>query len=183
MSGFKMFQCVISPREVRAEVHRHALRVLQVRIVRDMRKEDWEAIVQIDAECHDVHKRVKQCKQLVFLHLLVQSKAVWMNLRTPAHATLATRYTRKDLTKIAAAVDRCTPAAPRFADDWHDLGVGQMWVFDDMLARAYFEHAPGLLWEGAATLAEVAEVMAEVATKAQRTDRAEADERACVGKA
>jgi hypothetical protein len=162
-----MFQCVISPREVRAEVHTHALRVLQTRIVRDMRKEDWEAIVQIAAECDDTPKRAKQCKQLVFLHMLVQNKAVWMNLRTPAGATLATRYSRKDLTKIAAAVDRCTPAAPPFADDWHDLGIGQMWVFDDMLARAYFEHAPGLLWESAATVAEVAEIMAEVATKAQ----------------
>ena len=181
LSGFKMFQCVISPREVRAEVHRHALRLLQARIVRDMRKEDWEAIVQIAAECDDTPKRAKQCKQIVFLHMLVQSNAVWMNLRTPAHATLATRYSRKDLTKIAAAADRCTPAAPPFADDWHDLGIGQMWVFDDMLARAYFEHAPGLLWEGAATLAEVAEIMAEVATKAQRADPAEADEHARAG--
>ena len=176
-----MFQCVISPREVRAEVHRHALQVLQARIVRDMRKEDWEAIVLIAVECDDMPERVKQCKQIVFLHLLVQSKAVWMNLRTPAHATLATRYSRKDLTKIAAAVDRCTPAAPPFADDWHDLGIGQMWVFDDMLARAYFEHAPGLLWESAATVAEVAEIMAEVATKAQRADPAEADESARAG--
>lgn len=182
-----MFECVISPREVRAEVHRHALRLLQARIVRDMRKEDWEAIVQIAAECDDtpthtaVRTRVKQCKQLVFLHMLVQSNAVWMNLRTPAYATLATRYSRKDLTKIAAAVDRCTPAAPPFADDWHDLGIGQMWVFDDMLARAYFEHAPGLLWESAATVTEVAEIMAEVATKAQRVNPAEADERARAG--
>ena len=69
-------------------------------------------------------KRVKQCKQLVFLHLLVQNRAVWMNLRTPAHATLATRHSRKDLTKIARVADLCTPAAPRFADDWHDLGIG-----------------------------------------------------------
>lgn len=181
MSGFRMFQCVISPREVSAEVHRHALRLLQRRIVRDMGKEDWAAIAQIAAECDDVRKRVKQCKQLVFLHMLVNNEAVWMNLRTPAHATLATRYSRKDLTKIAAAVDRCTPAAPRFADDWHDLGIGQMWVFDDMLARAYVEHAPGLLWESAATVAEVAEIMAEVATKVQRADPAEADERAGAG--
>jgi len=177
--ALKMFQRVISPREVRAEVHTHALRVLQTRIVRDMRKEDWEAIVQIAAECDDTPKRAKQCKQLVFLHMLVQNKAVWMNLRTPAGATLATRYSRKHLTKIAAAVDRCTPAAPPFADDWHDLGVGQMWVFDDMLARAYFEHAPGLLWECAATVAEVAEIMAEVATRHQRRDGAEVGE--CAG--
>lgn len=178
-----MFQCVISPREVHAEVQRHALRLLQARIVRDMRKEDWGAIAQIAAECDDTPKRVKQCKQLVFLHMLVTNEAVWMNLRTPAHATLATRYSRKELTKIAAAVDRCTPAAPPFADDWHDLGIGQMWVFDDMLARAYIEHAPGLLWESAATVAEVAEIMAEVATKAQRADPAEADERARAGEA
>ena len=178
-----MFECVISPREVRAEVHRHALRHLQARIVRDMRKEDWAAIAQIAAECDDVPKRVKQCKQLVFLHMLVKNQAVWMNLRTPAHATLATRYSRKDLTKIAAAVDQCTPAAPPFADDWHDLGIGQMWVFDDMLARAYFEHAPGLLWESAATVAEVAEIMAAVATKAWRTDRAETDKSTGAGEA
>lgn len=173
-----MFQCVISPRHVRAEVHKHALRVLETRIVRDMRKEDWGAIVRIAAECDDTPKRAKQCKQLVFLHMLVKNKAVWMNLRTPPHATLATRYSRKDLTKIAAAVDQCTPAAPRFADDWHDLGIGQMWVFDDMLARAYFEHAPGLVWESAATVVEVAEIMAEVATKAQGADPAAADKRA-----
>ena len=183
VSAFKMFQCVISPREVRAEVHRHALQLLQRRIVRHMRKEDWEAIVQIAAECHDTPKRMKQCKQLVFLHMLVKSNAVWMNLRTPAGATLATRYSRKDLTKIAAAVDRCTPAAPRFADNWHDLGIGQMWVFDDLLARAYFEHAPGLLWESAATVAEVAEIVAVVATKAQSANRAEADERGRAGRA
>ena len=58
-------------------------------------------------------------------------------------------------------------------------GVGQMWVFDDMLARAYFEHAPGLLWECAATVAEVAEIMAEVATRHQRRDGAEVGE--CAG--
>jgi hypothetical protein len=115
--------------------------------------------------------------------MLVKSNAVWMNLRTPAGATLATRYSRKDLTKIAAAVDRSTPAAPPFADDWHDLRIGQMWVFDDMLARAYFEHAPGLLWESAATVAEVAEIVAVVATKAQSANRAEADERGRAGRA
>ena len=164
-----MHKRIVSLSAVQELITEDALKTLEANVLNAMLCDEWKELSVTVATSHGVGKEeahtaihwhprvieeIKRFKQVIYVQKLVYFEAVWKNKKpkTIKEVLLATPYSRHQLTKIAQKIDNLLPSSCAFADSWYDLGFGQMWFFNNLLAEERFQvhvfgFVPGALLE------------------------------------
>lgn len=147
-----MHRQIVSLSAVKELIVEDALHQLESKIMDTMVCEEWNQLIVAIANSHGVRdedvdtallshagviKDIMRFKKITFVQKMVEFKAVWKN-KKPGNifeTLLATQYSKRQLSDIAKKIDASLPDSCAIAHCWYDLEMGQMWVFNNLLAE------------------------------------------------